>query len=88
MLKKALALTLALLLTLSTTAFAGISEDVYADANQINDDARSAVELMYALCIMVGDGTNFHPNEPITRAMMAKIISLSITESLTQRATG
>jgi hypothetical protein len=29
---------------------------------------------MYALRIMVGDGMNFHPNEPITRAMMAKII--------------
>ena len=74
-LKKLLALTLALAMVLSVSVFAGnYSDDTYADAAQINDDCKDAVEVMYALDIMVGDGTNFKPEQAIARKEMAKII--------------
>ena len=74
-LKKLLALTLALAMVLSVSVFAAnYSEDVYADAADIHEDCKDAVELMYALEIMQGTGANFEPNAPITRAQMAKII--------------
>ena len=74
-LKKLLALTLALAMVLSVSVFAGnYSDDTYADAAQIHDDCKDAVEVMYALDIMVGDGTNFKPEQAIARKEMAKII--------------
>jgi len=74
-LKKLLALTLALAMVLSVSVFAGnYSNDTYADAADIHDDCVDAVEVMYALDIMVGDGTNFKPEQAISRKEMAKII--------------
>ena len=73
--KKLIALTLALAMVLSVSAFAGnYSEDTYADADKINADCEDAVELLYALDIMVGDGKNFNPESAVTRAEMAKMI--------------
>ena len=50
--KKLLALTLALAMVLSVSAFAGYSADTYADADKIDSDCEDAVELLYALDIM------------------------------------
>ena len=72
--KKLLALTLALAMVLSVSAFAGYKADTYADADKIDEDCEDAVELMYALDIMVGDGKNFNPESTVTRAEMAKMI--------------
>jgi len=72
--KKLLALTLALAMVLSVSAFAGYSADTYADADKIDADCEDAVELMYALSIMTGDGKNFNPEATVTRAEMAKMI--------------
>ena len=73
--KKLIALTLALAMVLSVSAFAGsYSENTYADADKINADCEEAVELLYALDIMVGDGKNFNPESAVTRAEMAKMI--------------
>ncbi len=72
--KKLLALTLALAMVLSVSAFAGYKADTYADADKIDEDCEDAVELMYALDIMVGDGKNFNPEATVTRAEMAKMI--------------
>ena len=73
--KKLLALTLALAMVLSVSAFAGnYTDSTYADADKINEDCEDAVELMYALDIMVGDGKNFNPESTVTRAEMAKMI--------------
>ena len=72
--KKLLALTLALAMVLSVSAFAGYSADTYADADKIASDCEDAVELMYALEIMKGDGKNFNPEASVTRAEMAKMI--------------
>ena len=73
--KKLIALTLALAMVLSVSAFAGYKADTYVDAAAINADCESAVELMYALEIMKGDDKGqFRPEAGITRAEMAKII--------------
>ncbi|MBR6574982.1 MAG: S-layer homology domain-containing protein [Clostridia bacterium] len=73
--KKLIALTLALAMVLSVSAFAGsYKADTYADADKINEDCQDAVELLYALDIMVGDGKNFNPESAVTRAEMAKMI--------------
>jgi len=73
--KKLIALTLALAMVLSVSAFAGsYKADTYADAASINSDCKSAIELLYALDIMVGDGKNFNPESAVTRAEMAKMI--------------
>ena len=75
MIKKLIALTLALAMVLSVSAFAGCYTDsTYADADKINEDCEDAVELLYALDIMVGDGKNFNPESAVTRAEMAKMI--------------
>ena len=75
MIKKLIALTLALAMVLSVSAFAGsYSADTYADADKIDSDCEDAVELLYALDIMVGDGKNFNPESAVTRAEMAKMI--------------
>ena len=73
--KKVLALTLALAMILSVSAFAGYSKDAYKDSAAINEDCEEAVELMYALEIMKGDNNgNFNPEATITRAEVAKMI--------------
>ena len=73
--KKVLALTLALAMVLSVSAFAGYSKDAYKDSAAINEDCEEAVELMYALEIMKGDNNgNFNPEATITRAEIAKMI--------------
>ena len=73
--KKLLALTLALAMVLSVSAFAGnYSANTYADADKINEDCEDAIELLYALDIMKGDGKNFNPEASVTRAEMAKMI--------------
>jgi len=74
MIKKLLALTLALAMVLSVSAFAGYKADTYADADKIAADCEDAVELLYALDIMKGDGKNFNPEASVTRAEMAKMI--------------
>jgi len=75
-LKKILALSLALAMILSVSAFAGnYSADTYKDAAAIDEDAAEAVELLYALKVMTGDEKgNFNPNATITRAEVAKMI--------------
>jgi len=73
--KKLLALTLALAMILSVSAFAGnYTDSTYADADKIDADCEDSVELMYALDIMTGDGKNFNPEATVTRAEMAKMI--------------
>ena len=73
--KKLIALTLALAMVLSVSAFAGYKVDTYVDAADINDDCKGAVELLYALGIMTGDANNqFRPTATITRAEVAKMI--------------
>ena len=73
--KKLLALTLALAMVLSVSAFAGYKADTYKDATSIDEDCEDAIELMYALKIMQGDNNgNFNPTATITRAEIAKMI--------------
>lgn len=73
--KKLLALTLALAMVLSVSAFAGYKADTYKDAASIDEDCESAIELMYALDIMTGDANgNFNPTATITRAEIVKMI--------------
>ena len=73
--KKLLALTLALAMVLSVSAFAGYKADTYKDAAGIDEDCEDAIELMYALKIMKGDTNgNFNPTATITRAEIAKMI--------------
>ena len=73
--KKLLALTLALAMVLSVSAFAGFSGSSYKDAASINGDCEDAIELLYALDIMTGDDKgNFNPEATITRAEVAKMI--------------
>ena len=74
--KKLLALTLALAMVLSVSAFAGsYKADTYKDAAGIDEDCEDAIELMYALDIMKGDANgNFNPTATITRAEIAKMI--------------
>ena len=75
-LKKLLAITLALAMVLSVSAFAGMySAKTYKDAAKINGDCEEAVELMYALDIMSGNNNGeFMPEKTITRAEVAKMI--------------
>ena len=73
--KKLLALTLALAMVLSVSAFAGYKADTYKDAAGIDEDCEDAIELLYALDIMKGDANgNFNPTATITRAEVAKMI--------------
>lgn len=74
--KKLLALSLALAMVLSFSAFAAdYKNDTYKDAANIDKDCADAVELMYALDIMKGDqNSNFNPTGTITRAEIAKMI--------------
>ena len=69
-LKKVLALTVALAMMLSLTAFAAFS-----DEETINENYVDAVNLLGALNVMTGDteGT-FRPNDTISRAEAAKMI--------------
>lgn len=74
--KKLLALSLALAMVLSFSAFAAdYKDDTYKDAANIDKACTDAVELMYALDIMKGDQNgNFNPTGSITRAEIAKMI--------------
>ena len=73
--KKLLALTLALAMVLSVSAFAGYKADTYKDATSIDEDCEDAIELLYALDIMKGDNNgNFNPTATIKRAEIAKMI--------------
>ena len=73
--KKLIALTLALAMVLSVSAFAGYKVDTYADAADISADCAGAIELMYALEIMRGNEKGeFMPEKSVTRAEMAKMI--------------
>ena len=72
--KKLLALTLALAMVLSVSAFAGYKADTYKDAASIDEDCEEAIELLYALDIMVGSNDEFRPTANITRAEIAKMI--------------
>ena len=75
MIKKLIALSLALAMVLSVSAFAGYSADGYADADKISADCADAIELMYALDIMKGNEKGeFMPTKAVTRAEMAKMI--------------
>ena len=74
MIKKLLAITLALAMVLSVAAVAGYSAETYADADKISADCKDAVELLYALDIMKGQGNGFNPEAAVTRAEMAKMI--------------
>lgn len=80
-LKKILALSLALAMILSVSVFAqNYTADTYQDVNSIDDGAAEAVEVLYALDIMVGNTntatgkTEFRPNDTITREEVAKMI--------------
>jgi len=47
---------------------------LFGDGSTIDPDAIDAVELLYALDIMKGDGKNFNPGSTVTRAEMAKMV--------------
>ena len=85
--KKLLALSLALAMILSVSAFAGYSAETYADADKINEDCEDAIELLYALDIMKGDGKNFNPEASVTRAEMAKMIYVILNYGDDDKAT-
>ena len=73
--KKLLALTLALAMVLSVSAFAGYTVAPYGDADKVDEDCEVAVQLLYSLNIMKGDDKgNFNPTATITRAEIAKMI--------------
>ena len=81
--KKLLALTLALAMVLSVSAFAGYKADTYKDAAGIDEDCEDAIELMYALDIMKGDANgNFNPTATIKRAEIAKMIASTLSCAL------
>ena len=88
-LKKILALSLALAMILSVSAFAGnYSADTYKDAAAIDEDAAESVELLYALKVMTGDEKgNFNPNATITRAEVAKMIYVILNYGKDDKAT-
>ena len=82
-LKKLLALTLALAMVLSVSVFAGsYSDETYADAAEIDEACEEAIEVLYALDIMVGDGTNLKPNDTIKRAEMVKMIYVILNKGV------
>ncbi|MEA5038814.1 MAG: S-layer homology domain-containing protein [Clostridiaceae bacterium] len=69
-LKKILALTLALAMVMSLGVFAA-----FKDQDQIDEDCTSAMELMNALGVMLGDNNgNANPTKTITRAEAAAMI--------------
>ena len=73
--KKLLALTLALAMVLSVSAFAGYTVAPYGDADKVDEDCEVAVQLLYSMNIMKGDDKgNFNPTATITRAEIAKMI--------------
>ena len=73
--KKLLALTLALAMVLSVSAFAGYTVAPYGDADKVDEDCEVAVQLLYSMNIMKGDDKgNFNPTATITRAEVAKMI--------------
>ena len=67
--KRFVALAAALCIILSVSA-AG----EYSDKDKISPSAAEAVELMYDLDIMRGDGINFRPNANITREEMFRVV--------------
>ncbi|MBR6740004.1 MAG: S-layer homology domain-containing protein [Clostridia bacterium] len=67
--KRFVALAAALCIILSVSA-AG----AYSDKDKISPSAAEAVELMYDLDIMRGDGVNFRPNANITREEMFRVV--------------
>ncbi len=87
MIKKLLALTLAVAMVLSLTAVAGYKADTYADAADINSDCEDAIELLYALNIMKGDNNGkFNPNATITRAEIAKMVYVVLNKGEDDKA--
>ncbi len=85
--KKLLALTLALAMVLSVSAFAGYKADTYKDAASIDEDAADAIELLYALEIMKGDENgNFNATATITRAELAKMIYVVLNHGKDDKA--
>ena len=49
--------------------------------------SEGAIELLYALDIMVGDGKNFNPESAVTRAEMAKMMAVFGSPSVTSPPT-
>ena len=74
-LKKVLSLVLALAMALSlmTAAFAKEASD-YTDYGTITN--KEAVEVLTALEVIDGMGDSFQPNGNVTRAQMAKMITI------------
>jgi len=71
-LKKILALVLALVMSMSLVSVASAD---FADASEINND--TAVDVLYALGVIDGVGNNkFNPTGKVTRAQMAKMITI------------
>ena len=80
--KKLLALVLALVMTMSLVT---ISNAAFKDADKI--DNAEAVEVMNAVGVLVGDEKgNFNPDENLTRAQAAKIISYLLLGNKTAEA--
>lgn len=73
MLKRIASVAVALVMMLQIAVFAApVPEDV------IGTEYESAASLLCALNIMVGDGTNFNPDDNITRAEFAQIMMKSM----------
>ncbi len=73
MLKRIASVAVALVMMLQIAVFAApVPEDV------IGTEYESAASLLCALNIMVGDGTNFNPDDDITRAEFAQIMMKSL----------
>ena len=71
-LKRVLSLALALVMVLGMMVITTSAAD-YADADEITN--KEAVEVLSALGIVGGDGTNFNPNGTFTREAAAKLIT-------------
>ncbi len=50
------------------------SNKALEDVDSAADYAKESIEVIFNSGIMVGDGKNFAPKEPVTRAMVAKVI--------------